>query len=1056
MYDAWVYLGTVIKKWRVMRIVVLCCLALYSAVHAIPAHEIEALRSLYTSTSGATWTWDEGEAWDFESENADPCVDNWHGVFCHENITIVGLDLWTTNLNGYIPENISLLGNLTMLDLGNNHLTSTLPSALGTLTALDRMNMIYNYLTGSIPSTFQNLTLLEYLSLESNELTGAIPVPLSKLAHLIVLSLRLNHLTGSVPTSFTDAMTGLETFNIACNSFTGTLPLFTSQSKLHKIALNENRFSGTIPASYFTNFVLIAIELSMNYLTGQLPGTLCNASSMVILSLNDNMLSGEMVHCNFDAMNLKIGLFSRNSLYGILSSDVMNLRFLEQLTVDSNLFSSQLPSLDNMSQQCKYLNFAENIFTGTMPDHPSYSFFVAANNMLSGSIPSSYFNSTLSLLDLSANIITGTISDNVAGDTDYFMRVLMLSSNFLSGTIPHQLMNMTTLSIVTLAHNILSGSLPLFSFQGELKSFIVTNNFLGDQVPQMISSNYLENLNLGSNYFTGAIPSDFNSGNLNYLSLNSNFFDGSLPLTVFYSWLLEFLDCSRNFLSGTLPSSIYSAYALLNLNLHSNLLAGPLPTRYGPNLVAVMYSDNKFTGTLPKSLSDLNMLSVVKVQGNHLTGSLEKVFSNNNVEMLSVDLSDNRFSGSLPTQLFELPNIQSVALVKNCFHGKISDSICASDTLQILALDGLASACKQRLWDPLALFGDNYITDDTFGSIPTCVWGMPALTTLHLSGNGLTGNIESARLHDSSNLTSLSLSHNRLTGTIPSNIRDRLLLFNEFDVSHNRFAGIFSNIGESSSHSNAFLSLEVNRFSGHVSSKFNDFDTVKVLSGNLFQCSKQSDLPSNDPDAEVYICGSGELDSSMYSLVAAFLLMILCIWYVIFRRQSGASMFDWSYARIMNPALGVIQSICVDFRVKVEDVLQMKYVIGSMMHSYGGLVSDELTAVREIAIFNGTLRHILHVGVSIATCILLIVLPCIIIIKRLDGDIYSKSQMYQYGWEISAAYMSGMSAAILLAVLWVSLVGFCVAMIYARHLALALRLEEKSHKNHSMWKCCAR
>jgi hypothetical protein len=85
--------------------------------------------------------------------------------------------------------------------------------------------------------------------------------------------------------------------------------------------------------------------------------------------------------------------------------------------------------------------------------------------------------------------------------------------------------------------------------------------------------------------------------------------------------------------------------------------------------------------------------------------------------------------------VFELPNILNIALSLNCFDGTLPELMCAPRNVTVLSLDGLGAAknCKHAVKVPLTgVIIGNALT----GSIPECVWQLPQLQVLHLTGNG--------------------------------------------------------------------------------------------------------------------------------------------------------------------------------------------------------------------------------------------------------------------------------------------------------------------------------
>jgi hypothetical protein len=103
--------------------------------------------------------------------------------------------------------------------------------------------------------------------------------------------------------------------------------------------------------------------------------------------------------------------------------------------------------------------------------------------------------------------------------------------------------------------------------------------------------------------------------------------------------------------------------------------------------------------------------------------------------------------------------------------------------VEVLSLNGLgvAEGCASSVVMPLSGVG---LFNKIGGSIPSCVWTLRNLSVLHLTGNGLSGELVQV-LPANSQVVDVSLSHNELTGTIPVDI------FNiaNVDLSYNQFGG---------------------------------------------------------------------------------------------------------------------------------------------------------------------------------------------------------------------------------------------------------------------------
>jgi len=192
--------------------------------------------------------------------------------------------------------------------------------------------------------------------------------------------------------------------------------------------------------------------------------------------------------------------------------------------------------------------------------------------------------------------------------------------------------NSTTLEILDLSSNRLTGGFPEFSFQSGLTALRISNNSLEGSLPSEWNQfARLSKVDLSINNFDGPIPPDLFSLNLIDLNLSKNHLSGAIPFPeskigeLFARPVLaplESLDLSDNLLSGGLSSEIGFMDRLKLLNLAKNGLSGHIPVALAKidGLESLDLSNNHFEGHLPDKLpSSLMMLNVTY---NNLSGTV--------------------------------------------------------------------------------------------------------------------------------------------------------------------------------------------------------------------------------------------------------------------------------------------------------------------------------------------------------------------------------------------------------------------------------------------------
>jgi len=364
--------------------------------------------------------------------------------------------------------------------------------------------------------------------------------------------------------------------------YTGTvlfarLNLSTFQN-LERLAVIEHHLPETILKEICLLSKLTHLDLSGNYLKGQIPHSLGNLSKLTHLDLSNNFLEGQVPHSIANLRQLNYLDISLNFIKGSIPPELWLLKNLTFLDISNNRFKGEIPSLLGNLIQLVVLDISSNYIQGSIPLELEFlknlTFLDLSNNRLKGEIPSSLGNlNQLQELDISHNNLKGSLPFELA-----FLKIIItldLSHNRLSGNFPNFLTNLTQLEYLDISYNFLIGSLP--------------SNF--DQLTK-----------------------------LQVLMLNNNSVSGTFPISLTNLSQLETLDISHNLIHGVLPSKIFPFIDYkISIDLSHNLISGEIPSELG-HFQSLILSNNNLTGTVPHSIC--NNVPLLNISYNYLRGPI--------------------------------------------------------------------------------------------------------------------------------------------------------------------------------------------------------------------------------------------------------------------------------------------------------------------------------------------------------------------------------------------------------------------------------------------------
>ncbi|CAO2201023.1 unnamed protein product [Urochloa humidicola] len=321
-------------------------------------------------------------------------------------------------------------------------------------------------------------------------------------------------------------------------------------------------------------------------------------------------------------------------------------------------------------------------------------------------------------MDISGNQLSGGLPANLV---DMAFMELNISSNLLTGSIPTLPRD---ISVLDMSRNSFSGTLPS-KFEGlDLQTLLVYSNQIGGSIPESFCKlNGLVDLDLSSNLLEGEIPPCFEtelSGNIYFLLLSNNSLSGEFPVFLQNCTGLQFLDLAWNNFFGRLPEWIGEMTRLQFLRLSHNRFSGSIPSEI-TNLRDLQYLDlssNNLSSFIPRHLSNLTAMTLKGSRilsgvgmtlpdgdGNEAAGVIianqfgqvvpiimkgqRLSFGSTLAYFVSIDLSGNSLTGEIPSDISSLDaliNLTSLSYL-NLSYNNLSGRIPSGRQLDTLNMD---------------------------------------------------------------------------------------------------------------------------------------------------------------------------------------------------------------------------------------------------------------------------------------------------------------------------------------------------------------------------------
>ena len=801
------------------------------SVHVATAQDIntvfEALKALYASTNGGSWTLSTN--WDTTSVPTATELQTWYGVTYGDD-GLTALSMRDNGLDGMLPDALGTLDSLRFLNFADNSLDGSIPATLGNLTKLSELNLSDNSLEGSIPDALGNLTELDTLDLGSNTLSGSIPDTLGNLTELITLWFSDNDLSGPVPDALGN-LTLLQNLVLSNNSLSGPVPdALGNLTLLNFLILSNNSLTGHLPLSltqiptagfydlFYFDFQMndglcapldagfqawfssIYLGYGSNCSALSLDGTIPDQEYSLDVTIDDLVLpeaSGGFTPLRYSlSPNLPAGLDfdpSTRTLSGTPSAEMAATPFTYTVTDEIDSTASQMFTL--AVQSGGPLDLDETI------PHQSYTHGEAIDDLVlpqatGGVLPLSYSLSpdlpTGLDFDPSTRTISGTPTEvvgqlsltyTVTDDVDSTASLsftMSVESTLALGAVAGQLYYVNEEIDELVLPEATGGTPPyeysFFSLPAGLNFAAATRTLSGTPTADHSPRNYFYSVedavgsrrgkNLKIEIRDRKVLLALSVLKALYAATGGDDWDNN------DNW-----DITKSVISSsqlnTWQGVTYGNEGLTRLALSSNNLSGPIPASLGKltDLQDLFLSENNLSGPIPDSLGNLTELKSLHLVNNDLSGPIPASLGNL-TKVESFALEHNDLSGPIPASLGNLESMTLFGLFDNKLSGPIPDALGNLTAVSVFSLheNNLSGPIPGTLGNLTKARIIRLNDNDLSGPIPDGFGNLAAaLQLLNLHENDLSGPIPDT-LGNLAALAGLNLSGNKLSGPIPETL----------------------------------------------------------------------------------------------------------------------------------------------------------------------------------------------------------------------------------------------------------------------------------------------
>ncbi|XP_062006857.1 probable leucine-rich repeat receptor-like serine/threonine-protein kinase At3g14840 [Rosa rugosa] len=266
------------------------------------------------------------------------------------------------------------------------------------------------------------------------------------------------------------------------------------------------------------------------------------------------------------------------------------------------------------------------------------------------------------------------------------MKCRLLKSQNLPGKLPPELIRLPYLQEIDLTRNYLNGTIP--PEWGSLPLVIIglgANRLTGSIPVELGNITTLENLSIDFNSFSGVLPAELgNLSSIKKMSLTSNNFTGELPETFAKLTTLTDFRISDSSFSGKIPDFIQSWTNLEGLVIQASGFTGPIPSGISllTRLTDLRITDLNGSESSFPVLDNMKSLETLVLRNCNISGQLPEYLGNMSTLKI-LDLSFNKLTGDIPNNFSGLGNLDNMFLTGNMLSGTVPADWMKADSIDL-------------------------------------------------------------------------------------------------------------------------------------------------------------------------------------------------------------------------------------------------------------------------------------------------------------------------------------------------------------------------------------